>query len=206
MLKGHATCSAEVPLNEAVAKSFARPADQPSCCGEVLRPFWGEDGRYISVCRICGTEYMDKQMVHFGGGSWIGVDLDGTLARDLGDPRSEAIGDPVPVMLERVKRWLAEGKSVKIFTARASLPSQIPAVKAWLTKHGLPDLEVTNSKDFGMVELWDDRCIPVGHNTGEPVESGRRDRSRGSRSPLKILVRKAGRSNFLTQLKLYLTL
>jgi len=109
-------------------------------------------------------------------------------------------------MLDRVRRWLAEGKTVKIFTARASLPSQIPVVKAWLTKHGLPDLEVTNSKDFGMTELWDDRCVSVSHNTGEPVGSQPRGSSRTSQSPLKILVRKAGRSNFLTQLKLYLTL
>jgi hypothetical protein len=176
------------------------------CCGEPLRPFWGEDGRYISVCRVCGTEHMDKQMIRFGGGTWIGVDLDGTLARDLGRPGSDEIGEPVQPMLDRVKQWLAEGKTVKIFTARASVPSQIPLIKQWLSDYGLPDLEVTNSKDFGMTELWDDRCVAVAHNTGEPRTTVQRLRPGNSRSPLKFLVRKAGRSNFMTQLRMYLAL
>jgi hypothetical protein len=30
-------------------------------------------------------------------------------------------------------------------------------------------LEVTNVKDLHMVELWDDRCVQVVSNTGEPV-------------------------------------
>lgn len=38
---------------------------------------------------------------------WIGVDLDGTLAEYHGWGNGE-IGDPVPAMLERVKKWLAE--------------------------------------------------------------------------------------------------
>ena len=49
---------------------------------------------------------------------WIGVDLDGTLAEYAGWVSEEHIGHPVPMMLERVKAWLAEGKDVRIFTAR----------------------------------------------------------------------------------------
>lgn len=49
---------------------------------------------------------------------WIGVDLDGTLAMYDGFKGPEHIGDPVPKMLERVKKWLAEGREVRIFTAR----------------------------------------------------------------------------------------
>lgn len=149
---------------------------------------------------------MDKRMVRFGGGNWIGVDLDGTLAKDLGNARPDHIGEPVEPMLNRVQQWLSEGKTVKIFTARAAVASQIPLVKQWLADHGLPDLEVTNVKDFGMVELWDDRCVAVSHNTGEPAAVRQAPRSRASRSPLKFLVRKAGRSHFMTQLRLYLTL
>jgi hypothetical protein len=150
---------------------------------------------------------MDKQMIRYGGGSWIGVDLDGTLARDTGAANPDAIGAPVQPMIDRVQRWLSEGKTVKIFTARASIPAQVALVKQWLQQHGLPDLEVTNTKDFGMVELWDDRCVSVTRNTGEPVSaSGRNASARDVRSPLKIMVRKASRSNFLTQLKLYLAL
>lgn len=101
--------------------------------------------------------------------AWIGVDLDGTLAEYHGWRGADHIGKPIPAMMERVRKWLAEGVTVKIFTARATLPEQIPPVRAWLERHGLPALEVTNVKDFGMVELWDDRCVQVRPNTGEPV-------------------------------------
>lgn len=49
---------------------------------------------------------------------WIGVDLDGTLAHYSGWQGIDHIGAPIAPMVERVKRWLAEGRSVKIFTAR----------------------------------------------------------------------------------------
>jgi len=39
-----------------------------------------------------------------------------------------------------------------------------------LIDNGLPELEVTNVKDFAMIELWDDRCKQVIINTGELVE------------------------------------
>ena len=100
---------------------------------------------------------------------WIGVDLDGTLAHYTGWKGMEHIGDPVPPMVERVRKWIAEGVTVKIFTARACVPEQIHFVHEWLEKHGLPHLEVTNVKDFAMVELWDDKCIQVEPNTGRVV-------------------------------------
>lgn len=100
---------------------------------------------------------------------WIGVDLDGTLAEYHGWVSPEHIGPPVPKMLARVKRWIKEGRCVKIFTARCSIPEQVPPVKKWLRKNGLDGLEITNIKDYGMLELWDDRCVQVIPNTGEPV-------------------------------------
>lgn len=100
---------------------------------------------------------------------WIGVDLDGTLAFYDGWKGPEHIGEPVGAMLFRVKKWIAEGREVRIFTARACVPEQIPAVEAWCEKHVGVRLRVTNQKDFGMVELWDDRCVQVQPNTGEPV-------------------------------------
>lgn len=104
--------------------------------------------------------------------AWIGVDLDGTLARYSGWRGLDHIGKPVPVMLARVKHWLAAGYTVKIFTARASEGEKgIVPVKKWLADNGLPDLEVTNQKDFAMVELWDDRAIQVVANTGKPFLS-----------------------------------
>lgn len=100
---------------------------------------------------------------------WIGVDLDGTLAdyskwKGLGH-----VGKPIPLMQKRVMLWLEAGHKVKILTARASLPEGIEPVEKWLEENGFPPLEVTNQKDFQMIELWDDRAIQVVRNTGKPV-------------------------------------
>jgi hypothetical protein len=97
---------------------------------------------------------------------WIGVDLDGTLATYDGWHGPDHIGDPIPEMVDRVKAWLVCGKRVRIFTARACIPSQIPPVERWLSENGLGGLSVTCLKDFEMTELWDDRCIRVESNTG----------------------------------------
>lgn len=106
--------------------------------------------------------------------AWIGVDLDGTLAHYEGWKGRDHIGEPIPAMMERVKQWLDEGQKIKIFTARACARDHIPPVKEWLKKNGLPDLEVTNCKDFGMVALYDDRCIQVITNTGQMVSGPER--------------------------------
>jgi hypothetical protein len=103
---------------------------------------------------------------------WIGVDLDGTLARNPSMRDLEngiTIGPPVPVMAARVRVWLAEGKTVKIFTARACDPNEIPAIQKWLSDNEFPNLEITNCKDFDLVEFWDDRAIRVERNTGKIV-------------------------------------
>lgn len=104
---------------------------------------------------------------------WIGVDLDGTLAMYEGWQGPAHIGEPVPAMVGRIIQWIADGYQVKIFTARVSVPAQEREVRAaireWLNKHGLPDLQVTCVKDYAMIELWDDRCVQVRPNTGEPI-------------------------------------
>ena len=62
------------------------------------------------------------------------------------------------------------GYRVKILTARAQDPDlAIPPIREWLKKHGLPELEITNAKDMDMIELWDDRCVQVVPNTGNPI-------------------------------------
>lgn len=98
----------------------------------------------------------------------IAVDLDGTLASFNGWHGPEHIGLPVPVMLERVKQWLKNGIEVKIFTARACIPEYVPYVKQWLKDNGLPDLEVTNKKDFSTLEIWDDIAVGIIPNSGKP--------------------------------------
>ena len=148
---------------------FAPAQVGETCCDEELKPFWMEDGRFGAVCRKCGRQFADNSQVRYNGSPWIGVDLDGTLARDLGNARGDDIGSPIEPMLDRVQKWIAEGRTVKIFTARASSPRQVAAIKEWLVSCGLPELEVTNIKDQRMIELWDDRCVQVTTNLGEPV-------------------------------------
>lgn len=110
---------------------------------------------------------------------WIGVDLDGTLASYDGWQGVEHIGAPIIPMLARVQMWCAQGRDVRIFTARvfrALYPEGTPEreeskrvverIHEWLMKHGLPKLPVTCHKDFGMIELWDDRCVQLVPNTG----------------------------------------
>lgn len=115
---------------------------------------------------------------------WIAVDLDGTLAHYDQWRGADHIGDPVPAMLARVKAWLAEGKEVRIFTARvdggiaadkqghpdAHLfrdPEKVrAAIQDWCERHIGVRLAVTNVKDFAMVELWDDRAVRVVKNSG----------------------------------------
>lgn len=106
---------------------------------------------------------------------WIGVDLDGTLAHYDGWKGLEHVGAPVPAMLERVKYWLKTGKDVRIFTARVCREGQEREdaefhIQKWLIQHVGRELVVTNVKDFGMVELWDDRAVQVEANTGRRMD------------------------------------
>ena len=102
----------------------------------------------------------------------IGVDLDATLAHYNGWRGIDHIGTPVPKMVARVKRWLKEGKDVRIFTARASSGRKaVRYVKDWCKEHLGRVLPVTNVKDPHMVAIWDDRAHRVEKNTGEKKAS-----------------------------------
>jgi hypothetical protein len=109
---------------------------------------------------------------------WLGVDLDGTIAEHYwphkGRYEETRIGDPIKPMVERVKSWLREGKTVKIFTARVSdrrgrdiMPIRA-AIQSWCRTHIGMVLEVTCEKNYRMTQLWDDRAVGVIQNTGEP--------------------------------------
>lgn len=113
--------------------------------------------------------------------TWIGVDLDGTLAEYHGWPTDGSIGLPVWPMVKLVQHLLAEGNDVRIFTARV-------AASGLMTPHGPDDqayadlqriliddwcldyigraLPITATKDLAMTELYDDRAIRVETNTG----------------------------------------
>lgn len=101
---------------------------------------------------------------------WVGVDLDGTLAHYDFWRGIEHIGSPIEPMAERVKGWLEENIDVRIFTARVSGEDAAEAeghIVRWCELHIGRALPVTCCKDFGMIELWDDRCVQVIPNTGQ---------------------------------------
>jgi len=102
--------------------------------------------------------------------SWIGVDLDGTLARyeGFGDG---LIGPPVPAMLTRVQEWLRRGYQVRVVTARAGTREGVKQVERWLQTHGLEGVDATDRKDYDMIELWDDRAVRVEANTGRRISA-----------------------------------
>lgn len=120
---------------------------------------------------------------------WIGVDLDGTLAEYHGWVNTFHIGKPIQPMVIRVKQWLAEGIEVRIFTARVdgggaaskmgidpetvqryeNVQAITEMIEAWCIEHIGVKLVVTNKKDYGMIELWDDRCVQVVPNTGKTI-------------------------------------
>lgn len=120
---------------------------------------------------------------------WIGVDLDGTLAFHTTGKGVLHIGDPIPEMVNRVRGWLAKGQEVRIMTARVGSTGgytldlsgreyfdgpqfaemQRKMIQQWCLEHIGQVLQVTASKDYAMIRLYDDRAVQVEINTGRLV-------------------------------------
>jgi hypothetical protein len=114
---------------------------------------------------------------------WIGVDLDGTLARYEHGQGIDTIGEPIAPMVKRVQEWIDKGIDVKVVTARVAAQggsnsdgivddlefatAQRTMIQDWCLEHIGTMLYVTATKDFMMIELWDDRAVRVVTNTGE---------------------------------------
>lgn len=104
---------------------------------------------------------------------WIAVDLDGTLAQYDEWRGEDHIGEPIEKMVRRILYWVEQGIEVKIFTARASNDPTgkiKKIIQNWLVKNGMPKLEITCQKDYGMIECWDDRSVQVIPNTGNAID------------------------------------
>ena len=113
------------------------------------------------------------------------VDLDRTLAV-YPPPLDQLIGPPIPKMLMRVKKMLAEGMEVRIFTARVSslgaeslegalrrqddIKEARTAIEAWCLKNLGCVLPITCCKDYSTIEIHDDCAIQYIPNTGERMD------------------------------------
>jgi hypothetical protein len=106
---------------------------------------------------------------------WIGMDLDGTLAHYSPTQGDYDIGEPIPAMMETVHKLLAQGREVRIFTARACDPKAIPYVQRWLNSHGLGHLQITNCKDYDLDYFYDDKALEVVFNTGYTIRETHHD-------------------------------
>lgn len=103
---------------------------------------------------------------------WYGFDLDGTLATYDHWRGMEHIGEPIPQTINKLKEMINSGKKVKIMTARVAGKDGDKArsyIEDWLIKNIGQKLEITNIKDQGMEELWDDRARQVDQNSGEHI-------------------------------------
>jgi len=118
---------------------------------------------------------------------WMGVDFDGTLAQYDGKAGADEMGEPIPLMVMRVRKWIAEGKDVRVFIARVNpdvgdgseeerkvyVSNCLRAIEGWCLKHLGKILPVTHQKDFQMIESYDDRAVTVERNTGKILTMGR---------------------------------
>ncbi|MEB3212418.1 MAG: hypothetical protein VKL39_13750 [Leptolyngbyaceae bacterium] len=89
---------------------------------------------------------------------WIAMDLDGTLVKYDKWVSAGHIGEPVVPMVKRVQDFLAEGREVRIFTARCwplVLPldvSQREAIEKWFAQS---QLEVVQEFDASPERITD---------------------------------------------------
>lgn len=97
---------------------------------------------------------------------WIGVDFDQTLRHTN--------GEPIQPMVDRVKRWIEDGREVRIITARlAPMDHELDdmiraqcAIRDWCVDHIGHVLAVQWGKSSGMIEFWDDKAVTVEPDTG----------------------------------------
>lgn len=107
------------------------------------------------------------------GYDWIAVDLDGTLAKYEKFLGCMVIGEPIPLMVERVKGWLMEGRKVLLYTARVAphkdnrdQAALRKVLQDWCQLHLGAVIPITCIKSSGIAEFWDDRAVRVEKNTG----------------------------------------
>lgn len=89
---------------------------------------------------------------------WIAMDLDGTLVKYDAWVSAGHIGEPVVPMVKRVQDFLAEGREVRVFTARCwplVLPLDVPQREAIEKQFAQSQLEVVQAFDASPERIAD---------------------------------------------------
>lgn len=103
----------------------------------------------------------------------IALDLDRTLAKCTGDYTK--VGEIIPSMVFKIKKWLARGYKITIFTARVSTNDwhtesianeQKKMIFDWMVANGLPAMDITSDKHPSFTHIIDDRAFHVIPNSG----------------------------------------
>lgn len=95
---------------------------------------------------------------------YIAFDFDKTIAvRNSGDSIFK-FGEPIPKTIEFIKFLQSKKRKVRIITARSE--KQFAAIKTWLAKQGITDVEVSNTKTSAMDILFDDKGVGIIANEG----------------------------------------
>jgi len=155
---------------DSIGEAFARAYD-------IVASVRAPDLQYrTDLAKVCLKDYRElQQILGEHNGEWIGVDFDATLATYGG--WSAELGEPIQKMVQRVKRWISEGKEVRLFTARGSIEGegesskykQLVKMYNWLEEHIGEPIEITHEKDPMMIRLYDDRVVQVEANEGSLV-------------------------------------
>lgn len=98
---------------------------------------------------------------------WVGVDLDGTLAKHLwtpSNPTSE-IGDPIPEAVEKVRELVALGYKIIVHTSRPW--TDYENIENWMRFYGIPFKEIQCGKPL-YVAYIDDRAINASEDSWIP--------------------------------------
>lgn len=121
---------------------------------------------------------------------WYGFDLDACIAY-YDHYRGDAhIGEPIWPMVNLMRKFIADGRRVKIFTARVSpaaivgrnpsiktqegiekeLTKIVQAIVDWSLQNIGSLVPITATKDYEMITCYDDRCIQIVPNEGRRAD------------------------------------
>jgi hypothetical protein len=152
-----------LPDGRGATVAYAPPENAPV----KMYRFKTDDGKNVHLREKEVSKFQGKPEYHTKG--VLLVDLDKTLAKSHGFEGPEKIGPPAPEMVQHIKRELANGREVRIFTARVANDNSGEARRAiqrWTRQHLGQELKITNRKTQDVGEILDDKARHVEPNKG----------------------------------------